>query len=298
MRVVFCGTGWFPIVEAIEEAAGIAVEIRAPGVTVAEAIEDADVVLPSNGRIDRAALEGARRLRLVQQPAAGYDAIDLEAAEALGVPVCNAPGANGDALAEVAVLLLLSVARKTPRARRSVREVRIGEPVGVELHGKTLTLIGAGRSGSRVASVAKAFGMTVRTVRSTNTREELLEALAGAHAVSVHCPLTDRTRNLVDAEAIARLRPGALLVNAARGPIVDRDAMVAALDDGQLGGVGLDVLWKEPWDPADPLLSRDDVVVLPHVGGSTQEAFDRVASIVADNLGRLERQEPLAHRII
>jgi len=116
--------------------------------------------------------------------------------------------------------------------------------------------------------------------------------------VSVHCPLTPATRGLIGARALARIKPGAYLVNCARGHILDREAVVAALDDGRLAGLGLDVFWNEPWDPADPLFARDDVVTLPHLGGSTEAPFDRIADVVAANVVAIMTGQPLAHRIV
>jgi phosphoglycerate dehydrogenase-like enzyme len=139
--------------------------------------------------------------------------------------------------------------------------------------------------------------MHVVSVRSTSTRAELEALLTAADVVSLHCPLTDATRGLMDRAAFARMKPGALLVNCARGAIVDRDAVLEALRAGTLGGFGVDAHWQEPWDPADPLYRRDDVVALPHVGGTTEEAFARIAEVVVDNLARLRRGEPLRHRV-
>ena len=120
---------------------------------------------------------------------------------------------------------------------------------------------------------------------------------AACDAVSIHCPLTLETRGLVGAAAFAALRPGALVVNVSRGDVIDRDALVAALATGHLGGVGLDVHWHEPPDPMDPLYLDPRVVALPHVAGSTEEAFARIANVVIDNLDRLERGDELRHRV-
>jgi phosphoglycerate dehydrogenase-like enzyme len=127
--------------------------------------------------------------------------------------------------------------------------------------------------------------------------EERRAFFAGCHAVSIHCPLTPETRGLVGAEAFAALPAGALVVNVARGAVIDRPALEAALARGQLGGVGLDVLWEEPADPADALYADPRLVALPHIAGSTHEAFARITDVVVDNLGRLARGEPLRHRV-
>ena len=300
MHVLFCGSGWFPIIDAIAERLESEVDIaiwdrREPLVA---AVEQVEVILASNGRIDAEVIHAATRLQLIQQPAAGVDNIDCAAAEARGIPVCNAPATNHVAVAEAALFLLLALARRLPEAQRSLAEQRIGVPVGRELRGRTLGIVGMGRAGSALADIARGLGMQVLGVSSSSTEDEFHELLAAADAVSLHCPLTPRTRGLIDAQALARMRPGAWLINCARGPIVDRDALIAALERGHLSGVGLDVLWSEPWDPADPLLARPDVVAMPHTAGSTRESFARIAAIVADNIERVRRgQEPL-HRVV
>jgi phosphoglycerate dehydrogenase-like enzyme len=118
-----------------------------------------------------------------------------------------------------------------------------------------------------------------------------------ADVVSIHCPLTPETRGMIDREAFSAMKPGAFLVNCARGPIVDRSALVAALESGRLGGAGLDVYWEEPWDPADPLFGRDDVIAMPHIAGSTEEAYGRITDIVVENIRRAAAGEPVLHRV-
>lgn len=299
MKVVFCGSGWFEIVDffraRLPKDAALVVWSRDE--PLASALRDANVILPSNAHLDRAAIEAPRDLLLIQQPAVGTDAIDLAAARARGVPVCNAPGTNPPSVAEAALFLMLALARKLRRAERAFAESRIGAPLGVELCGKTLLVVGMGQAGTRLARAAEALGMRVLGARSSTSRAELLALCAQADVVSLHCPLTPRTRGMLDAEAFAAMKPGALLVNCARGPIVDRGALTAALESGRLGGAGLDVYWEEPWDPNDSLLLRDDVVTMPHIAGSTEEAFGRIADIVAENVRRAVAGEPLLHRV-
>jgi phosphoglycerate dehydrogenase-like enzyme len=141
------------------------------------------------------------------------------------------------------------------------------------------------------------MGMGVEGVRRADGRRGLLALLPRADAVTIHCPLTPETRGLFDDDAFAAMKPGALLVNVARGDIVDRGALDRALASKKLGGVGLDVFWQEPWNPDDPLLSRDDVVALPHVAGSTEEAFGRIAEVCAHNVEAIVRGGELMHRI-
>ena len=302
MDILFCGSGWLDIVDMIAARLPAGDRLRrwdrARPLVDEVAATLPDVILPSNGKVDAAVIAAATpRLRLIQQPAAGVDSIDLAAAAAHGVPVCNAPGANTTAVAEAALLLLLLCARRWPVAHAQFERGIIGAPLGVELSGSRLVIIGGGRTGTALATRARALGMTVDVHGSSTTRAHLHGALAGADAVSVHCPLTAATRGLLDAEAFAALPAHAIVVNAARGPIIDRAALEAALARGHLGGVGLDVYWQEPWDPRDPLFAHPKVVTLPHVAGSTTAAFTAIADIVVDNLGRLQRNEPLRHRL-
>ncbi|MFO0586321.1 MAG: NAD(P)-dependent oxidoreductase [Polyangiaceae bacterium] len=299
MKVVFAGAGWLEILDYFRarlpaDASLVLWDRKGP---LADVVRDADVILPSNASLDRATIEAASKLRLIQQPAVGTDAIDLEAARQRGVPVCNAPGTNPFSVSEAALLLLLALARRYKGAARAFAEARVGAPVGVELHGKTLLVVGAGQSGSRLAKAAEALGMRALPIRSRTPRADFLAMCTVADVVSVHCPLTPDTRGLIGAEVLAAMKPGALLVNCARGPIVDRAALVRALESGRLGGVGLDVFWEEPWDPHDPLFQRDDVITLPHVGGTTVEAFTRIADIVGENIRRMLAGEELLHRV-
>lgn len=289
MRVLFCGSGWFPVVDAIRARLGSEHEVQVwdRRVPLTEALREVEVILPSNATIDAAAIAAPRDLRLIQQPAAGIDGIDLAAAAARGVPVRNAPGTNHQAVAEAALLLILMLARRYRQAAAAFEAASIGAPLGLELGGRTLGIVGYGRAGQALGRAATGLGMTVRSVRSGDGRAALLEMLAASDVVSIHCPLTDRTRGMFDAAAFAALRPGALLINCARGPIVDRAAVESALEDGRLGGLGLDVYWHEPWDPRDPIFAHPNVITLPHIAGSTHEAFARIADIVATNIAAL-----------
>ncbi len=296
MRLLYCGSGWLPIVEQIRARLPAGAEIARwdRAAPLPSVVGEVDVLLPSNAPITAAAIAAAPRLRLIQQPAAGTDGIDRAAAAARGIPICNAPATNHVSVAEHALYLLLALARRAPLARRAFEDRRIGVPVGFELAGKTLGVIGMGASGTALAERARALGMEVIALRRGGDRAAFF---AACHAVSIHCPLTPETRGLVDAAAFAALRPGAIVVNCARGGVIDREALAAALAGGRLGGVGLDVLWDEPADPADPLLADPRVLATPHVAGSTEEAFGRIVDIVIDNLGRLARGEPLRCRV-
>jgi phosphoglycerate dehydrogenase-like enzyme len=304
MHILYCGYGWLPVVEQIRARLP---EVDVPGgafidrwdrtAPLASVVREVDVILPSNAPITTEVIAAARRLRLIQQPAAGTDGIDHAAAIALGIPICNAPATNHVAVAEHALFLLLALARRFPLAQRAFRERLIGVPAGSELAGKTLGIIGMGRTGAALAERASALGMKVIQLARGASVDARAAFFAASHAVSIHCPLTAETRGLLDEAAFAALRPGALVINCARGDIIDRAALLAALATGRLGGVALDVHWNEPSDPDDPLYSDPRVIATPHVAGSTEESFGRIADVVIDNLGRLARGEPLRCRV-
>jgi phosphoglycerate dehydrogenase-like enzyme len=302
VQILYCGSGWLPAVDLIRAR----LDARLPGAEIrvwdrttplSEAAREVDVLLPSNARLGPEVLHAASKLRLLQQPAAGIDGIDLEAARARGIPVANAPGANHTAVAEAALYLILALARKAKQAESAFSRAQIGAVAGTELRGKTLGVVGLGRSGRALAEIAEGLGMTIVAARRSSPAGELERLWSEADVISLHCPLTETTRGLVDATTLARMKRGALLINCARGPIVCRAAVQAALESGHLGGLGLDVFWEEPWHPDDPLYRRDDVIVTPHIAGATAEALARIADIVCENIVRVARGEEPLHRV-
>ncbi|MBT8495113.1 MAG: 2-hydroxyacid dehydrogenase [Deltaproteobacteria bacterium] len=297
MKLLYCGSGWGPIVDMIrvELPDGCALETWDREKPQTEAARDADVILPSNGGCSAEVISAASKLRLIQQPAAGFDGIDLEAAGAQGIPVCNAPGTNHVAVAEACLLLMLSLARKVNQARDSFRRAQIGVPLGFELDGKSLGIVGYGRSGRALAERARALGMSVEWVSRSQSSTTWDQLFAASDVISIHAPLTTNTVGLIGAQELSRMKPGALLINAARGRLLDRQAAAQALERGQLGGLGLDTYWEEPWQADDPLFCRPDVVTLPHIAGSTRESFARITTIVCENVRRLQRGAALLH---
>lgn len=297
MKVLFCGSGWLDVVPMIANAirdagvdANVVIRDARP---LLEQVGDVDVLLPSNAPLTAELIAAAEHLQLIQQPASGYEWIDLAAARARKIPVCNAPGVNADAVAQATLLLLLALARRFREAQRTFAAATIGSPAGMDLAGKTIAIVGVGRTGARVRDAVAALGMQVIAVG--RGRAEFLAAIARAEVVTLHAPVTDQTRGMFNDEAFAALKPGAILLNLARGALIDRSALDRAVD--KLGGLGLDVFWEEPWDASDPLYARDNVVVLPHIAGSTREAFAGIAGIVAANVAAIAHGTPLVHRI-
>ena len=247
-------------------------------------------------------------LRVVSRTGIGVDNIDLAAATAHGVAICNAPDAPSIATAEFAVSLMLFALKRLGRcsqllARPERPDFFSAHDAG-ELAGRQLGLVGLGRIGGRVARIALAFGMNVavydpfispqRPAELGVQRADSLEALlAAADIVSLHLPATPQTRQLIDARALAQMKPGALLVNTARGALVDEDALLAALQHGHLAGAALDVFASEPPPPDHPLLQRPDVVATPHVAGVTLESKSRLwAAAIEQALQVLRGQRP------
>jgi len=245
-------------------------------------------------RVDRELLDAAPRLRIVANHAVGYDNVDVPACTARGVWVTNTPDVLTDATADLTWALILALARRVREGERLLRagEFRGWAPtmlLGRELRGQTLGVLGYGRIGRAVARRAEGFGMRV-LFTSRGGGVPFDELLQDSDVLSIHCPLNAQTRHLIGAAELLRMKRGAMLVNTARGPIVDEAALVAALESGYLGGAGLDVFENEP--AVQPgLLNRDDVVLLPHLGSATQETRQSMARIALEQVERVLRGE-------
>jgi glyoxylate reductase len=249
-------------------------------------------------RVDEALIEACPRLRAISNYAVGYDNIDIDAANRRGIAVGNTPDVLTDATADLTFALLMAAARKLPEAIRAVEEGDwlTWEParyLGAAVHGATLGIIGMGRIGRAVAKRAEGFEMRVIGAGSGDPIEELL---AESDFVSLHLPLTPATHHLIDSEALRRMRPTAILINTARGGIVDPAALKAALEDGTIAGAALDVTDPEPLAPDDPLLGAPNLIVTPHIGSATRAARERMAELAVENLLAGLDGRPLPHQ--
>ena len=285
--------------------AGATIQVGESGISEDELIRrvaEVDAILatppvPITARV----LDAAPRVKIVANCAVGTDNIDLPACRARGVVATNTPGVLTEATADLAFALILAVTR---RLREGEALLRSGtwtgwkplELRGVSLSGKVLGIYGAGRIGSAVARRAEAFGMTVFSVVDTDPKERFEELLRSADVVSIHVPLTPETRGRFGDAELGRMKPGAYLVNTARGPVVDEAALVRALESGRLRGAGLDVFQNEP--KVHPgLLGRDDVVLLPHLGSATEEVRLAMARMACEEIARAFRGEPPLNRV-
>ncbi len=266
-------------------------ETPPPPDALGAAVRDADGLLCLlTDTIDAGLLDAAPRLRAIANYAVGVDNIDLAATAARGIAVGNTPDVLTDSTADLAMGLMLAVARRLPEGLAAVREGRWGRwapdwLLGRDVHGATLGIVGFGRIGQAVARRAEGFAMEVLSAgRPGGPGPSLGDVLERADFVSLHCPLTPETRGLVDAAALHRMRPTAYLVNAARGPIVDAAALGAALRDGVIAGAALDVTDPEPLPADDPLLDAPNLVVLPHLGSATERTRAAMADRAVENL--------------
>jgi len=239
-------------------------------------------------RIDAKLIDGAPHLRAISNYAVGYDNIDLDAATARGIAVGNTPDVLTEATADLAFALLLAAARKLPQAIDSVKagDWLTWDPaqyLGCDVYGATLAIVGLGRIGRAVAKRAAGFDMTVLH-GGGRTGQPLEQVLERADFVSIHCPLTPATHHLIDAAALSRMRPTAILINTARGSIIDQEALGHALRAGTIAGAALDVTDPEPLPRDHPLLSAPHLIVAPHIGSATYATRERMAELAVDNL--------------
>lgn len=278
-----------------------------------EQVGEAEIVIDDGTvQIDKKVVDSMKHVRFIQRYGTGMDHIDIGYVLKRGIILSNTPGQfSGFALAEHAILLMLSLAKQT-REWVPMIERRASGPTGDELRGKTIGLVGLGASGGELAKRAKALEMRVLAVDLRPLEPSRLEELgvdffggpeslegilAESDYVSIHVPLTKTTRGMIGRKELARMKRSARLINVARGPIVDEAALIEALRAGTIAGAGLDVVENEPLDPQSPLMQMPNVVVSPHIAGTTVETADRRARVVGENVSRYLRGLPPLYQV-
>jgi D-3-phosphoglycerate dehydrogenase / 2-oxoglutarate reductase len=285
------------VLTELREIAEVHLGYGPTAITYQQVQDTVDAVLLRAEIFDRDKITNSPRLKIIARHGTGYDHVDVDAATDAGVWVTVTPGRNSRAVAEHVFALALSLARKVPAAAGRTRDgfwsQNKAELTGFEVHGRTLGLLGLGSIGSLVSQIARGFGMQVlvtdpaldaQQVAAVGARKvEFDELLAGSDVLSLHVPLIPATQHIIDAAALARLRPGAVLINTSRGGLVDEQALVTALQTGRLRGAALDVLEAEAVDMKDPLAHNtlpigelDNLIVTPHVAGQTEESLRKV----------------------
>lgn len=266
--------------------------------TLEREIADAEMILCNKTVIDAPLMEKAKKLQYIGLFATGYNNIDVKYAGAHGITVCNAPGYSTEAVAQHTFALMLAILNRVGDYNKTVQE---GDwlksrtfsyfPFPLyELAGKTIGIVGYGAIGRRVAEIAKAFGMKVlvrnrRKVENTAvTQTDLDTLLKESDVVTLHCPLNEDSAGMMDAAAFGKMKKGAVLINTARGGLVEEKALRAALDAGHLLGAGIDVLQREPMTPDCPLLDAPNCYITPHIAWAGLETRERLMQVVAENL--------------
>jgi phosphoglycerate dehydrogenase-like enzyme len=315
MRILFCGDA-FPAARP-----RLARRVRqnedelvvCPADDIGAALDSVDMVIPFMCRIDSALMDRGR-FRLIQQWGAGLEGVDLIAAKQRGIWVANVPatGNNADSVAELAIFLTIALLRKWPAAHASMRAGGLGAPMGRMLAGRTVCLYGLGAIARGLAQRLRPFHVRLVGVTRDPNAPKVAEfgldecystadrdACFAQTDVLILCSrLAPETHGVINADALRALRPGAYLVNAARGGLVDYNALYTALSSGHLAGAGLDVYWKEPIAPDDPLLALPNVIATPHIAGVTDRSYDEIAEAVWINIERLRRGEAPLNAVV
>lgn len=298
-------------VEALRDAGHEVLEGPLEGTDLEAALARIEgLVVRSATKADAKFLERAPQLKVIGRAGVGVDNIDLEACKKRGITVVNSPTASSNAVAELTFAHLLSVARNLPLALSTMKEGDWAKKqcTGFELEGKVLGLVGVGRIGARVAELAQAFGMTVHafdpyvseeraTAMGVTLHGDVFELAAASNVVSVHTPLTPETKGLVGAGFFDAAPEGLVVVNCARGGVVDEGALLGALESGKVAGAGLDVFETEP-PGATALVKHPRVSVTPHIGAATDEAQTKAGTMVAADVGRVLAGEEPESRVV
>lgn len=259
-----------------------------------EQSQDADVIMIANMPLSGEVINACKNLKFIDIAFTGVDHVNLETAKNNNIAVSNAAGYSTEAVAELTLCLMLSLLRNVIQTDTRCREGKTKDGlVGCELMGKTVGIIGAGAIGTRTAELCKAFGCRILGYKRTITGSEpdfiefvsLEELLSSSDIVSLHCPLNEDSRHLINRDTIGRMKQGAYIINAARGPVVDSEALAEALNSGYLAGAGIDVFENEPpIDTAHPLLNCKNTIVTPHIAFASAESMKLRAEIVFENL--------------
>lgn len=294
--------------EPLKEMGEVTVYDRTQPSEVVERAHDAEIIVTNKVTLTRQTLEQLPNLRLICVLATGYNTIDTLAARDLGITVCNVPAYSTDSVAQMVFAQILNMTNRVAHYARQTREGRWSAapdfcywdlPVS-ELAGKTLGIVGLGHIGAKVASIAREFGMDVFAFTSKNSidlpdyiQKTTLEGLFGVSDIlTLHCPLTPDTHELINARTIARMKRGALLVNTGRGPLVNEADVAEALASGQLGGYGADVMCSEPPAADNPLFAQPNAFITPHIAWASVEARQRLLNATFDNIRAFQDGHP------
>lgn len=268
-----------------------------------EESRDADILILANMPLKQEVIRNCSHLKFIDVAFTGVDHVDLNAVKEMGAALSNASGYSNESVAELTLGMMLSLLRNVPQVDARCREGKTKDGlVGFELKGKTVGIIGTGAIGQRTAQLCSAFGCKVIAYNGFSKKENselitylpLKEMLEQADIVALHCPLTEQSRHLINEETIGYMKKSAILINAARGPVVDSDALANALNEGRIAGAGIDVFEVEPPLQTDhPLLHAKNTIVTPHVAFATKESMEIRAEIVFRNIDQWLKGEQI-----
>ncbi len=257
-------------------------------------VKDADIIILANMPLNGEVIEAAKNLKFIDIAFTGTDHVDVKTAKELGIAISNASGYSNTSVAELTICLMLTLLRNVTQVDKRTREGKTKDGfVGNELRGKTVGIIGTGAIGSEVAKLCNAFGCKIVAYNGFSHKQDtdlikympLKQMLEKSDIVTLHCPLTEQSRNLINKETISYMKPTAILINAARGAVVNSNDLAEALNSGKIAGAGIDVFETEPpLDINHPLLHSKNTIVTPHVAFATKESMIKRAQIVFDNI--------------
>lgn len=286
--------------EPLQELGELTVYDRTPASLVVERAKDADIILINKVVIDEKVLSQLPRLKYIGVLATGYNVVDVEAATRHGVVVTNIPAYSTESVAQMTFAHILNITNRIGHYARQSREGRWSHNPDFcywdthlcELAGKTIGIVGLGNIGQRVACIARYFGMDVFAYTSKNSADlpegiqktTMDGLLAVSDIITLHCPLNEQTRHLINAETLAKMKEGSILINTGRGPLVDEQAVADALASGHLLGYGADVMIDEPPSANNPLLAQRNAFITPHIAWATREARQRLMDVCVKNV--------------
>ena len=307
MKIVLCSTHFPHCSEVLRNHLPDDTIIACPAEDVLQATQDADVVVPTMHRVDAEIIRNTSA-SMIHQFGVGLEGVDIPVATEQGILVANVPGhegaGNAASVSEHTIFLMLALARNFPQAAENIRKNVLGVPMGKGLLGKTVAIIGVGSIGTELATRLRTFGVRMLGIKLHPTDEiknefgfdflggpdDLDHVLAEADFVALAVPVTPQTRGVIGAKALSTMKSTAYLINVGRGPVIDHDALVAALEQKEIAGVGMDVFWDEPTDPTDPLFQYN-VIATPHTAGVTDLSYNDIARGLAANVNRLRAGE-------
>ena len=313
MRVLIAADedAWGGLIPAIRQTLPDVEFVTSAG-HAASSLAGFDALIPGMCRVDAALLATADRLKLIQQAGVGLEGVDLAAAQRADIMVANVPSddsGNADSVAELGIWMMIGLARRQHEIADCLAQQKLGQPIGLGLMGKTVGLVGLGGIGKALAKRLAPFGMRMigvkRVAEADFARQhqldwvgdmaQLPQLLQQADFVVLSLPDNAATHNIIDANALAQIKPGSFLINLGRGGLIDKAAFVAALESQHLAGAGLDVFWQEPPDPRDDVFNYN-VIATPHIGGVTDVSMRGIIKGICDNLRRLRDGEAVIDR--